>query len=127
MVAMGTRVEGLREARRQLARLGGDAKTTVKAANKDAAEVVVEYAERRVPVRTGRLKGSLRALASGASARAVAGSAAVPYAAVIHWGRIKGGRINGRPYLWNAAAEANDEVVVIYERAVAEAVRKGQR
>lgn len=124
------KVEGLTELRAQLRRAGGPALAKeVQKANKNAAEKVVRAALPNVPVRTGRLKASVRALASQTSGRAVAGKARVPYAAAIHWGEGAGnvnhrtgatvGRpernVQGRPFLWEAADRMLAQVIETYE------------
>lgn len=120
----GVVVEGLDELRRLLRQVADKELTdALKAAHKEAAKVVVAKALPNVPVRTGRLKASVRALGSQRSGRAVAGNKAVPYAAAIHWGRSSGnvsfkhgryskgqGAITGRPFLWNAAQESLPEI-----------------
>lgn len=115
MTDVGIKVEGADELRRAFRQIDGDLGKALAAANKTAAEQVVEAALPAVPVRSGRLKSSVRALGSQRSGRAVAGKAGVPYAAAIHWGRKRGnvgwppgnrmGRnvIQGRPFLWDAA------------------------
>lgn len=110
------RVEGLGELRRLLRHIGdAGVKKALREANKSASALVVEKALPNVPVRTGRLKRSVRALASQRDARAVAGTASVPYAPPIHWGRVKGGFIKARPFLWNAAQQHQQEAADVYE------------
>ena len=87
-------------------------------ANKDAAQVVVDEALPHVPVLSGRLRRAVRALGSQTSGRAVAGGGSVPYAAAIHWGRKKGGVIQGRPFLSDAAARAEAKAADVYLEAV---------
>lgn len=93
-------------------------KKELRAANKSAAQVVVDKALPNVPVRTGRLRASVRALAGQTDARAAAGSASVPYAAAIHWGRKTRGVIQGRPFLSNAAQQHAKEVTDVYSEAI---------
>lgn len=129
MAAPSVTVEGLREVRKELRdfddRVGKEA---LKSAHKTLADRVVRKALPRVPVRTGRLKASVRGLGSVTAARGKAGSAAVPYAAAIHWGEGMGninastgatfGRparnIRGRPFLWDAIDSLEHEAVEEY-------------
>jgi hypothetical protein len=113
------RVEGADELRRAL-RYIGDAglKNELKAAHKSVGQLVAESAIPNVPVRTGRLRASVKALGSQRDARVKAGTARVDYAAAIHWGRKRGGVIVGRPFLWNAAQRAQGRVVNQFERAI---------
>jgi hypothetical protein len=122
-------VEGIPELRRQLKRAEDGTQDAIKTANKSAAEKVVRSALPNVPVRSGRLKASVRSLASQTSGRAVAGKARVPYAAAIHWGegsgninfqtggsvRRKNRNVRGRPFLWEAADRMLGQVVEEYE------------
>lgn len=136
-------VEGLTELRQGLRRAGDkDLQKALTKANKTAAQIVVDAALPNVPVRSGRLRSSVKALASQTAGRARAGSPArVPYAAAIHWGEGRGninassgstfGRpernIVGRPFLWQAADATVGEVTEAYaaeiEQLLDEAVR----
>lgn len=125
------RVEGADQLRRAL-RYAADAglKKQLAKANKDAAQLVVDRALPNVPVRSGRLRKSVRALGSQRSGRAVAGRSSVKYAAAIHWGRKRGnvGRppgnykglnpIKGRPFLYDAAHRNRARVIDQYEQAI---------
>ena len=131
MPSATVRIEGADELRRAL-RYVGDAglKKQLAKANKDAAALVVNRALPNVPVRSGRLKKSVRALGSQRSGRAVAGASQVKYAAAIHWGRRRGNVgsppgnrngtnvIAGRPFLYDAARAHRAQVVDQYEEAV---------
>lgn len=132
-------VEGAKELRaafRQAKELGlGGA---LKDSHRSIAELVVRRALPNVPQRTGRLRGSVRALASQRAARGRAGSARVPYAAAIHWGRRRGNVwgnkkgpnvIIGRPFLWEAAQDSRQEAMREYlqeiQRMLDRTVRNG--
>lgn len=128
MPAAGVRIEGAKELRAAIkaAQDAGLARQLA-AANKSAAQVVVDSALPNVPVRTGRLRQSVRALGSQTRGNVKAGSASVDYAAAIHWGRKRGnvwhhkkGRnpIKGRPFLWDAAHSALAGVVDAYDKAI---------
>lgn len=77
-------VHGLKELRRAL-KAAEDAAgvALLKAAHKASAEAVVARALPNVPVRTGALRASVRALGSQTKGTAKAGGARVPYAAPI--------------------------------------------
>lgn len=143
------RVEGIKELRAGLRRAGGpDLEDGIKTANKNAAERVVRSALPHVPVgrppdkHPGRLKASVKALASKSSGRVKAGSAArVPYAAAIHWGEGAGninhttgatvGRpernIQGRPFLWEAADREMRGIVEAYDQEVTDLLDRAVR
>lgn len=128
MPAAGIKVEGAKELRAAIKRAGDSGlKQHLASANKSAAEVVVHEALPNVPVRTGRLRASVRALGSQTKANVKAGSAGVDYAAAIHWGRKVGNvwhglkrpnPIKARPFLHDAARSATSRVVATYEAAI---------
>lgn len=132
MASPAITVEGADELRRTLRQIRDAGLTKeLKAANKSAAQVVVERALPNVPVgKSGRLKRSVRALGSQRDGRVRAGTAKVDYAAAIHWGRKvgnvgsppgnrKGGNaITGRPFLWDAAEAARNEVTDTYAAGI---------
>lgn len=137
-------IEGAVELARTLRATGDRAiQRAIRAANKHSAEIVVQKALPHVPVgKTGRLKASVRATGGQAFGAAVAGSPKVPYAAAIHWGRgsgntnfkhgrfargtkggQRGGPIQGRPFLKNAADASMDEIVSLYTREIVGVLR----
>lgn len=129
--SVGLQVEGLNELRAALrkAEVVG-LPEALKMANRSVAELVVDIATPMTPRRHGDLAHSLRALATQTAGKVRAGSAAVPYAAAIHWGRKVGnvGRppgnrkgpnvITGRPFLWDAVRKAQVQVAHEYEQAI---------
>lgn len=134
MLKLGVKVDGLPELSRAIRALKDKGIDTAMKEDvyRPAAEEIVKAALPNVPSRSGRLKGSVRALASARSGRAVAGGARVLYAGAIHWGRRRGNvgsppgnrigvnPIAGRPFLWNAAQQRRD----VIERTAAEAMRQ---
>lgn len=123
-------VEGATELRRAIIRAGDkELGKKLKRANLSAAEMVVRSALPNIPVRSGRLQASVKAIASQTSGKARAGAARVPYAAAVHWGEGTGnvnhttgatfGRparnIRGRPFLWEAADRMLHQVIEAYE------------
>ncbi|MDP8930459.1 MAG: HK97 gp10 family phage protein [Actinomycetota bacterium] len=109
MVRPAIRVEGLRELRRAFKEAGDkESLAALKRAHKEAAEAVVKRALPNVPVLTGRLQTSVRALGAPSGGRAKAGGARVPYGPPIHWG-WPARNIERRPFLWNALQELRGE------------------
>lgn len=96
----------------------------LKAAHKAAADVVAKQAKIEVPVRTGRLRRTVRSTASQTAAFVAAGHAGwkVRYAGPIHFGnpRKKGrlGVIRPQPFLYDAVDRRQSEVVNTYERFI---------
>lgn len=121
------KVENLREVQKAIRDTGDqELKKQLRLANKNVAEMVVRAALPNVPVKTGRLRQSIRATATQKAAYGKAGRAnTVPYAAAIHWGEgagnVGGGvsrrnrNIPGRPFLWNAADQVINRAVEEYE------------
>lgn len=118
-------VAGLPELNRLLRQIGDEmAQREVREANKAAAGKIVQRALGRVPVRSGRLKQSVRALATKRSARMLAGGARVPYAQAVHWGTGPRAGLRGphnirrNAFLWDARQELAAEVAQEYEAAI---------
>lgn len=130
------KVENLREVASQIRQTGDqDLKRQLREANKSVAEMVVRAALPNVPVRSGRLKASVRSTATQKAAYGRAGRAnTVPYAAAIHWGEgagnvgggssARGRNIAGRPFLWNAADQTINRAVREYEDKVQDLLDK---
>lgn len=132
MAAPAVRVEGLREVRKQLRDFDDKVgKDLLKDAHKALADRVVELAVPRVPVgATGQLKASVRGLGSVSAATGKAGSAAVPYAAGVHWGvgprpGLRGPHnIRRRPFLFDAVKHMDNDAVDEYERQLARLISR---
>ena len=97
------RVEGVDRLRSTLRRaeIGLD---DLKDANARAGQMVAQWGAVRAPRMTGRLGTSVRAARQAKAAVIVAGSAAVPYAGVIHWG-WPAHNIAPQPWLSQAAVD----------------------
>lgn len=132
------RVEGLTELRRGLRHVKDDGlDKALKDANKWIADTIVRKALPKVPVRSGRLRTSVRGLGSASGAVGKAGGSRVPYAAAIHWGRSRGsvnfkhgrfsggqGDIQGRPFLQDAARSLEDEAADRYADEIDDLLNK---
>lgn len=129
------RVDGLKELRSQLRRVkDSELDAEMKQIHLEIAREVIAKALPKVPVRTGKLKASVRAAGTVRDAIGRAGSAGVPYAAPVHWGHgaqnlsvirfnkqadhvgRKSSRAN--PFLWEAAQEIEQDVVDRYDMHV---------
>lgn len=117
-MAVGIRVEGLEQIRRDFADAPKEMRKQLRLANKEAAAPVVELAQVLVPVRTGALRRSIKATSNVTDAfvRAGGGKVAV-YAPVVHFGWPKRGR-RPQPFLYQAADRRITEVYAAYEKAV---------
>lgn len=117
------RIDGLREVQRDLRKLGKDTRTEMKATHQRAAEIVVAGAKRLVPVRTGALANSIRAMATNTSGRVRVGKASVPYAGPIHFG-WPAHNIKPNPFIYDALDPRRDEIVGLYEERIDQLIRK---
>ena len=84
------RVRGLNEAVRALKVIGVPAKE-ISQAGFEAGQVVADEARTLVPVKTGKLKNSIRVAKQQRAIVVRAGGARVPYANPIHWGWFRRG------------------------------------
>lgn len=120
-------VAGAKELRTVLRQLGDrDLLKALRDANRVVSSLVVRDALPNVPVRTGRLRATVKALATQTSASGKAGSARAPYAAAVHWGTgpRPGQRgphnITRRPFLFDAAGRVTPLAVDAYQAAIQE-------
>lgn len=112
------RIEGLDKLEHNLSKLAVELPLESKKINLEAAMLVARAANAHVPVgATGRLARSIRAKSNRFSASVTAGSAAVPYAAPIHWG-WPSHNIEKQPFVYEALDEKAPEVVALYEERV---------
>jgi phage gpG-like protein len=124
------RVEGLAELRRALKRVDNlDAGNDLRDGLKHAADVVARDAQGRIPSRTGRARGSVRATAGGNRAFVVGGKANVPYYGWLDFGGRTPKTGNARSVgPWAGAGGGPSEGRFIYpaldarERQVTEAI-----
>lgn len=80
------RVEGLTELRRALQGMDQGAHKHLRIVLNQAAELVVEGAQRRVKSKTGRARKSIKARSTQTSARVIAGGAKAPYFGWLDYG-----------------------------------------
>jgi len=116
---------GYRQLKKELRQLGDEAVASLKQTNKEAADLVADTARPNVPVRTGRLKGTLRTTGTMRGGVVRMGRKAVPYAGPIHFGwpnrpnaakGWRGGPIRPNPFLYEAMDRRVTEVMAIYSK-----------
>lgn len=125
------RITGLKEFKRHLRQLDSTLPKGLRLAGNKAAEIVVAEAKPRVPRRTGRAAGSVRAASTQASARVKGGGARVPYYPWLDFGGSVG-RNNSvhRPflkegrYIWKAFADRRAAVQDELKDALVDVARK---
>lgn len=114
---VGIRVQGARELSSRLAKVSPDA-AELKAGYREVADIVVKQAQIEVPVKSGRLRDSIKPMTSVRSAIVQAGSVSrVPYAGPIHFGWAKR-HIKPRPFLYDAMDKRQTEVLEAYAAQV---------
>jgi HK97 gp10 family phage protein len=118
MQQAGLKVKNLREINRLLKAVGVPAEA-VKKAGKESAQAVINEARALVPVRSGKLRDSIRL---GATARGVitinagnnrTGKSGIPYANPIHWGWFRRG-IAPQPFFAKALGYTREEIYQNY-------------
>jgi phage gpG-like protein len=95
MTAARIEVKGLSELQASLRRIDADMPKALRLVLNDAAELVLDWARPRVPSRTGRARGSMKARSSQRESRVAIGGRAAPYAPWLDFGGQ--GRRKGRP------------------------------
>jgi HK97 gp10 family phage protein len=118
MQQAGLKVKNLKEINRLLKAVGVPAEA-VKKAGKESAQAVINEARALVPVRSGKLRDSIR---PGATARGLitinagnnrTGKSGVPYANPIHWGWFKR-NIKPQPFFAKALGYTREEIYQNY-------------
>lgn len=127
------RIEGLREFSRDLKRLNDGLPKVLRLALNAGADVVVAYARPRIPSRSGRAAGSLKAQSTRTLVRVSAGGARAPYYPWLDFGGAVGRRRSVRRpflqegrYIYKGYFEARDsgEFAAALEKALVEVARE---
>lgn len=118
-------VSGLNDLQRQLRTRPPALQRQLRETNREAARMVGDTAAVLVPVRSGRLRSTIRATGGQREASVRAGNTTtVPYAAPVHWGwpgrpnperGIRGGPIRPQPFIYRAFDRRIVEVRDRYE------------
>lgn len=122
---LSAEITGGKEISAAIRKMGSDKDLVrvLRAANKSVAEIVAREARRRVPVRTGALRKTIRSLGArtSSSVKAGGGRGKVRYAWMVHAGYRPGGgttKVEGRPYLSDAVKAKWPEILAQYESAM---------
>lgn len=121
----GVHVYGAKELRQQFKNVNMDLKDLTKVHKTIAREEVLPEARRLVPVKSGRLKRTLRATATQRYGEVRAGygrESSVPYAAVIEYGGYN--NIRPRAYMRRAVSYTADKVLHRYDREIRSLLRQ---
>jgi len=115
--ASGIKVQGYKASLKALQAIGVPA-NELKAAGSQAGEVVAREARNLVPVRSGKLRNSIRVSKALNSVSISAGNnGKIQYANPIHWGWFKR-NIKPQPFFTQALGITRDEVYRNYYRTV---------
>lgn len=109
------KIEGLSKLSKNLKQLDAQLPKELKSVSKDAAELVAEEGRTLAPVRTGRLRGAIRAgaTAKGGDVRITG----LIYAKPIHFG-WKRHHIQPNPFLYKALDKRRAEVIAKFEKGL---------
>jgi hypothetical protein len=119
----GIKVAGYRQAIKALQAIGVPA-AEIKAAGSEAGELVAGQARLLAPVRSGRLRNSIRVSKALNRVSVSAGNnKSVPYANPIHWGWFKR-NIKPQPFFVKALGLTRDQVFRQYFDNIAKLVAK---
>lgn len=110
-------IKGLKELVKGLKGFDGDLAAEFKGVHKAAAEDVATSARGGVPVRSGKLRGSIRSGTTAVTGVVRSGGGKVPYAKPIHFGWKKH-NIKPNPFLYDALDKRRDDVEKRYRDAV---------
>lgn len=121
MARPNVHIEGLDEFRRAIRKCQDETvDEALKAIHLELADEVVRRAMSDVPVKTGRLKATLKARGTVRDMIGRAGGIkSVPYAPPVHWGNSKLG-IESRPFLTDAAKALEADITDRYDEVMAD-------
>jgi HK97 gp10 family phage protein len=118
-------IKGLKRAMRLMKDLDGDFKKQFKDIHKGASDIVADEARRLAPVKTGKLRRSIRTSGTNKGGVIRIGKKKIPYAGRVTFGdptslfgRIRGGggiKIKGNPFFYEAADRQFKQVVEYYD------------
>ncbi len=125
------RIQGLAEFNRNLKKLDADLPKALRLAQNEAAQIVVDWAQPRVPRKTGKAAKSVKAKSTRTSARVSGGGARVPYYPWLDWGgsvgrkrSIKREFLKGGRYIYPGFANNVDEVAEKLTESLIEVARQ---
>jgi hypothetical protein len=125
------KIEGLAEFNRNLRKLGSDLPKALRLAHNEAAQLVVDYARPRVPRKTGRAAGTIKAKSTRTESRVSGGSKRASYYPWLDFGgRVGPKRSVHRPfikegrYLYPALGAQYDKFVALLEEKLIDVARE---
>lgn len=125
-------IKGLREFQAALKSMDSNLPKQLRVALNKAADVVIDYAQARMPSKTGAARASLKARSSQREARVGMGGRKAPYAPWLDFGGE--GRVKGRPakrtfiregrYVYKGLEANRPEVIDIMRKAIEDLARQ---
>lgn len=119
------RVDGLNALRKSLKDAGEGAEKEIRPALNDAAQIVVNVAQRRIPVLTGAARKSVRVSSTGNKVRVSAGGTRAPYYPWLDYGGrtgIRGSVVRpfdkGGRYLYPAYGQERANIMRVLEKRI---------
>ena len=126
------KVQGLNEFSKNLKKISKDLPKAVRLAGNEAAQLIVSWAKPKVPKRSGKAAGSIKAASTQKTARVRAGGNRAPYYAWLDFGGRVGQKkatqrkfySDGR-YLYPALHAQRADIQKVYEDALINVVEDG--
>lgn len=128
----GVRIDGAKQLRTTLRKAGEDL-GDLKAAHAEAAKIAAIASADRAPVKSGKLARTLRSSGTKTAGIVRAGSASVPYANAVHWGRLfwpnrakarARSVVTANPFISAGAQDSEGQWLPVYERAIDGAIQR---
>ena len=119
---LSIKTQGMKELRRKISVLDGNF-DDLKELHTDLAKIVADRASQLAPVKSGKLRDTIRASGTKTAGRVRSGFKRVPYAGVIHFGFPARG-IKPQPFLYDALDQRRDEVLDRYFQGVKKIQKK---
>jgi hypothetical protein len=122
------RVDGIKQLQAQLRRMDADLPKQLRVALNDAGQIVIDYAQPRVPRRSGAAASSLKLRSSQREARIAAGGRRAPYYPWLDFGgRLKSGPkrafyTEGR-YIYVGVRVKNKQIQEALERNLSQLIK----
>lgn len=112
---------GVKEFKREARKVASskEVNKSLRTANKDAAEIVAARARSAtVPVKSGTLRGAIKAAGTSKESTVRIGGRAAEYAGRIHYGDPGDSPIKGQPFVHEALKDEWDKVYASFEEAI---------
>ena len=119
---LSIKTQGMKELRRKISVLDGNF-DDLKELHTDLAKIVADRASQLAPVKSGKLRDTIRESGTKTAGRGRSGFKRVPYAGVIHFGFPARG-IKPQPFLYDALDQRRDEVLDRYFQGVKKIQKK---